>query len=281
MKLTKNLNKYKLSLLIILIIISAFFSGCSKMDSIKVKLGLKNTDFEYIKQSKIEKIVIQNTRDQGYRFVVKDQKAIQELYDILSSAKEVNEKSTLKPDYIFEMHEAHDKIHKFSYIAGLDKKNSGNLYSEDKIYIVSKRIDNDIIQNFWNIRIPKNFTDIYYGSILNTLIEYEKNNNSKGTIGINLDEDIEMCKFILSADLEEFKNQIKSKTKNSFLIEKDNSKADTIVSVKTQGYKRLLYKSVITFYNRKEKSEVKYYVNAEYKNRGWDIQITDKKPKDF
>ena len=198
----KGTNRINRSIILaVILIFSLCFTGCSKLDSMKVKLGLKNNDFEYIKQNKIEKIVIQNTRDQGYRFVVTDKKAIQELYEILSSAKEVKEKSTLKPDYVFEMHEGHNKVHKFNYVAGLDKSNGGNLYSDDKIYIVSKRIDNDIIKNFWNIRIPKDFTDIYYNSILKTLNEYLKDTKSNKSIGINLDEDIDIAKFILSTDL--------------------------------------------------------------------------------
>ncbi|KAJ49856.1 hypothetical protein BD780_003968 [Clostridium tetanomorphum] len=278
----KYTNKISKDVLIITILIcSLFFSGCSKADSLKVKLGLKNNDFEYIKQNKIEKIVIQNTRDQGYRFIVSDKRAIQELYEILSSAKEVKEKSTLKPDYVFEMHEAHDKIHKFNYIAGLDKKNGGNLYSEDKVYIVSKRIDNDIIKSFWNIRIPKDFTDIYYKSILKTLTQYLKDTKITKSIGINLNEDIGTAKFILSTDLEEFKGDIKEKYQNASLAEGDNSSYNVLMTIKTQGYKRLLYKSIITFYNRTEKSEVKYYVKGEYENRGWNIEVSNKKPDDF
>lgn len=278
----KGTNRISRSIILAAILIfSLCFTGCGKLDSMKVKLGLKNNDFEYIKQNKIEKIVIQNTRDQGYRFVVTDKKAIQELYEILSSAKEVKEKSTLKPDYVFEMHEGHDKVHKFNYIAGLDKANGGNLYSDDKIYIVSKRIDNDIIKNFWNIRIPKDFTDIYYNSILKALNEYLKDTKSNKSIGVNLDEDIDIAKFILSTDLEDFKSKLKDKYANANLVKGDNSKYNVLMTVKTQGYKRLLYKSTITFYDRTEKSETKYYVKAEYVNRSWDIGVYKSKPDGF
>ncbi|WP_027623605.1 hypothetical protein [Clostridium lundense] len=278
LKGTRNLKK---KVILVLLAFSLCFTGCGKLDSLKVKFGLKNNDFEYIKQNKIEKIVIQNTRDQGYRFVVTDKRAIQELYEILSSAKEAKEKSTLKPDYVFEMHEAHDKVHKFNYIAGLDKKDAGNLYSEDKIYIVSKRIDNDIIKSFWNIRIPKDFTDIYYNSILKVLNEYSKSVNKNKNIGINLDEDIDISKFILSTDLEDFKSKLKGKYNNASLVEGDNSKYNVVMTVKTQGYKRLLYKSIITFYDRVDKSETKYYVKAEYKSRSWNVEVSNSRPDGF
>nr|WP_315116814.1 hypothetical protein [uncultured Clostridium sp.] len=265
----------------IVLILPILLSGCGRLDSMKVKLGLKNNDFEYIKQNKVDKIVIQNTRDKGYRFIVTDQKAMEELYKILSTAKEVEEKSTLKPDYIFEIHESHDKIHEFKYIAGLDKKNGGNLYSEDKVYIVSKRIDNDIIKSFWNIRVPKDFTDIYYSSIMMVLNEYAKGNKGDKTVGINLDDDIDVSKFILSADLENLKYKLNNKFPGVTLIEDDSTKYDILMTVKTQGYKRTSYKSIVTFYDKVNKKEVKYYTVGEYKNTDWNINISSEKPKDF
>ena len=210
-KRIKN-SKNKRYLFLAMIFIFCFFSsGCSKLNELEVKAGLKNTDFEYIKQGKIEKIVIQSTRDQGFRFIVTDQKAIGELYDILSTAKTASQKSSLEPDYVFEMDEGNNKVHKFSYVAGLDKKDSGNLYSDDKIYIVSTRIDNDIIKSFWTIRKPKDFKEVYYGSIIDTLNQYLKNKDKSKTVGINLKDDVDSAKFILSTDLEDFKSDLKSK----------------------------------------------------------------------
>ncbi|WP_291546737.1 hypothetical protein [Clostridium sp. HMP27] len=276
----KKFFRFK-SMIITLVLVSTLFSGCNTLENMKVKLGLKNTNFEYIKQNKVQKIVIQNTRDQGYRFIVTDKNVIKELYDMLSSAKEVDEKSTLQPDYIFEMHEAHDKVHKFNYVAGLDKKSGGNLYSEDKTYIVSKRIDNDIIKSFWNIRIPKDFTDIYYGSLIETLNSYIKDTKTTKKIGVNLDEDREIAKFILSTDLEDFKNKLNDKNINGELVKANPTEYDVLMTVKTQGYNRLMYKSIITFYNRQEKNTEQYYVVANYENRSWHLNATKDKPSNF
>lgn len=266
---------------ILFIVFSIVFSGCSTLDKLKLSFNMKNNDFEYIKENKINKIIIQNTRDSGYRFIVTDKRAIKDLYDILSKAKEVDEKSELKPDYIFEMHESHDKIHKFQYIVGLDKKNGGNLYGDGKVYIVSKRIDNDIIKSFWDVRIPKDFTNIYYDSILEILDNYLKDNGETSkTIGINLEDDIEVKKFILSKDLEEFKNRLK-KYKGVYLVEEDDSKYDVVMTLKTQGYRRLLYKSSATFHDRIDKNDKKYYLKAEYENRAWHVECSNKKPEKF
>lgn len=275
--------------IIMVLTLSFLFSGCTFVDNMKVKAGLKNVDFDYIKQGRVQKIVIQNTRDRGYRFIVTDKRAIQDLYDILSSAKAVNEKSTLEPDYIFEMYEDHNNVHKFNYVAGLDKKDGGNLYSDDKIYLVSARIDNDIIKSFWNIRRPKDFRTVYYGSIIKTLNEYNKylqTTNSKipGSIGINLKDDVDAAKFILSADLEEFKGNLEDKYKTASLITGDNKdKYDALMTVKTQGYKLTLYKSMIIFNNNLDKSEKKFYVKYENLNGRWEVNIYDdsNKPDDF
>ncbi|MBC2581277.1 hypothetical protein HGI79_13425 [Clostridium sp. DJ247] len=265
----------------IIISFCIFSSGCSSIDNLKVKMNLKNNDFEYIKQKKIQKIVIQSTRDQGFRFIVTDQKAIEELYNILSVAKATNEKSSLEPDYIFEMYEGSNKVHKFNYIAGVDRKDSGNLYSSDKIYIVSKRIDNDIIKSFWTIRKPKDFKNVYYGSITESINQYLKDKDKNKSVGISLKDDVESAKFILSTDLEDFKDDLKSKFKNVNLADKDKENYDIWVTVKTQGYKSILYKSVVTFSDKLEKSEKKYYILDKYENNRWNVKITDSKPDGF
>lgn len=245
--------KRKYIFLLVLLILCFLSSGCSSIDDLEVKMGLKNRDFEYIKQGKIQKIVIQNVRDKGFRFMVTDQNAIKELYDILSTAKIANKKSSLEPDYIFEMDEGNNKIHKFNYVAGLDKTDSGNLYSDNKIYIVSKRIDNDIMENFWTIRKPKDFKEVYYGSISNTLSQYLKDKNKSGSIGVNVKDDVEAAKFILSTDLEDFKSDLNSKFKNVSIEDKDEQNYDINMTIKTQGYKSTLYKAIVVFWDRAEK----------------------------
>ncbi len=275
----------KLVSILLIFMFSISLTGCDRWDALQVKMGWKNQDFEYIKQGKIEKIVIQNTRDKGFRFVVTDQKAIKDLYDILSTAKEVKEKSTLSPDYIFEMQEGPNQVHKFSYIAGSDKKDAGNLYSDDKVYLVSKRIDNDIIKNFDSVKKPKNFETIYYNSILKVVDDYLKSSNKQGkTVGINLKDDVESAKFIMSTDLELFKDKLQDKGRNASITEKDKS-YDLAFTVKTVGYKLTVFKATVTIWDKNEKSEVKYYINDQYLNGSWNTDIfTDKdkeKVRDF
>jgi len=263
------------------VFISISLSGCASIDSAKVSLGLKNTDFEYIKQNKIKKIVIQSTRDPGFRFVVSDQNAISDLYDVLSSAKVVAEKSTLDPDYILEMDEGNGTVHKFEYVAAVGKTGSGNLYSDSKIYTVSKRIDNDIIKNFWNIRKPKNFESIYYNSLKTTIDEYFSDKDKDQSIGVNLIDDVDVAKFLLSADLEDLQDSLKGKYKNSEIVKENKGQYDIFVTIKTQGYKSTLYKAIVTFWDKKDQTEVKYYIFNKYENGGWNVNIAKEKPADF
>jgi hypothetical protein len=278
----------KTLLLLLALFITSIFSGCSKIDDIKVKLGLRNNDFEYIKQNKISKIIIQNTRDKGFRFVVSDKKAISDLYDILSTAKAANEKSTLAPDYTFEMYEGSKVVHKFNYIAGLDKKDAGNFYNDTNTYIVSKRIDNDIIKSFWNIRSPKDFQKIYYESILQSVSKYIKDTKTDKKVGINLNEDIDVAKFILSTDLEDFRSKLGDKVPNADIVQ-ENKEYDIVCTVKTQGYRsyyekgdyRYVYKAIVTFWDKGERTEKKYYILDDYLDTGWDIKISEEKPEKF
>lgn len=272
---------FKTITVLILFFVTFSLSGCNRIEKLKVKFGLKNEDFEYIKENKVKKIIIQNTRDKGFRFIVSDKKVIGELYDIMSSAKEIQKKSNLEPDYVFEMDEGNGKTHKFNYIAGLNKKDEGNLYSKNKVYAVSKRIDNDIIKSFWTIRKPKNFKDVYYSSIIETLKKQGISKNNKSNIGINIQDDIDVAKFILSTDLEEFKSNLKNSFNNIELIKDVNKKYDKVVDIKTEGYKSTRYKALISFNDKKKNTEKKYYIINEYKNGSWDLKIYDEKPEEF
>lgn len=272
----------------LIIFLTPLFYGCDRIDALKVKFGMKNNDFEYIKQGKIKKIVIQNMRDPGFRFVVTDKMAISDLYDILSTAKGVQNKSTLDPDYEFQMEESSNKIYKFSYIAGLDRKDAGNLYSDDKVYVVSKRIDNDIIKSFWNIRKPKDFNKLYYGLIQNQVESYAKDAGKGKTIGINLYNDVEAAKFIFSTDLEDFKTTLASRSINAELMtapmaNEQPKSYDVIMGIRTVGYKTFLYKGEITFTDKQNNSEKKYYITIQDKDKvgSWTTTVDEKKPSDW
>ncbi|OPJ61287.1 hypothetical protein [Clostridium oryzae] len=263
---------------VMLLIMTLLFSGCNRIDKLQVKLGMKNADFEYIKNNMANKIVIQSTRDLGFRFVVTDKSAIKELYSILSSAKKVDRKSSLKADYTFEIHKG-DKVYKFDYIAGLDKHDAGNLFSEDgkKIYIVSRRLDIDIIKNLWNTRKPTEFEKVYYGTILKFFKDYGNVVNKKNkAIGIDISQDVEMQKYLLSIDIDSFKNKLSNVMPEAVLVDNNRTDFDVVVTLKTQGYKPSLYKAILLVDNKKEHSEKKYYVNDVYENGEWTIQISDK-----
>lgn len=284
MKILDKITKKRLNIFIVLniLILVTLLCGCNKLNELEVKAGLKNSDFEYIKQGKVKQVIIQNTRDQGFKFVVTDQSAIKNLYDILSSAKKVSKKSSLAPDYVFEIDEGDNKVYKFSYIAGLDKKDSGNLYSKGKVYIVSNRIDNDIINNFWNTRMPpNNFKSVYYGSIMDTLNKYFSGKDKNQKIGINLKDDIDAQRFILSTEEEEFKSDLSNKFKNASIGNNDEDNYDVWVTIKTEGYKSTLYKMTVTFLDRKSQSEKNYYVQDTYSSGGWSQSISENKPDGF
>lgn len=272
-------KKFKVMCLALMLVFSTTLMGCSSGNSLKVKMGLKNNDFEYIKEGRISKVVIQNNRDKGFTFIITDKSAINDLYGILSKAKKVDQKIKLKPDYTLEFYEGLDKVHKFNYIAGLDKKEAGNLYSDKQIFIVSKRLDDDIMKNFYNIRIPNEFKNVYYSSILNAIKDYRKTIGDDKRIGIDLN-DQEIAKFVLTMDVEEFKDEL---SKNEEIITDDNrNKYDITMDITTEGYKKDKFKCIIKFYDKINKKETKYYFVDEYSLNSWKFNFTkDKMPKDF
>ncbi|MFU0825778.1 MAG: Lipoprotein [Clostridium sp.] len=272
-------KKINVLIMVIVMIVSNFLTGCARVEDLKVKLGMKNKDFEYINEGRISKITIQNKRDKGYTFIITDKDAIKELYDILSKAKEVENKITLEPDYILEFQEGVNKVHKFNYVAGLDKKDLGNLYGDDKIYVVSKRLDDDIMKNFWNIRKPNKFNEVYYTSMLKAIEDYRKTVGKDKKIGIDINDE-EVAKFILTMDIEEFKEKLGNN--EEIITNGDRNKYDITMDIETQGYKTDIYKCIITFYDKETKKETKYYFVNKYELNYWKFNFTkDKKPKNF
>jgi hypothetical protein len=273
-----NSKKY-IILSLVSVLVSLILVSCSITDAIQSKIGNKNKDFEYIKQNKVDKIVIQSTRDTGFRFVVTDKSTISEIYDLLSSAKAVSEKSSLDPDYIFEMQMGKD-IKKFNYVVGIYDKKTGNFYDDKSTYVVPKRLDNDIIQNLSFIRKPREFEHVYYQSIIDVM-KKDKDKIIQGgsNVGVDISEDRDCAQYILSTDLEQFKRDIKAVVPKGELAIKDTDKYDTLISVKNQGYKTTTFKTIVTITSKKDNSQTNYYVDAKYDDfNAWQISVLDKKP---
>ena len=133
------------------------FSGCTAIESIEKKLGLKNDYFDYLNSNDVEQISIQSTRDTGFKFIVTDESAIKEISNLLSKAKISENKSTLDPDYKFEF-DLGDEVKGFYYVVGTDE---GNFYNDENTFSVSKRLDEGIIKNLSFIRKPRDFDYIY------------------------------------------------------------------------------------------------------------------------
>ena len=92
-----KVNKSVIMFMVLIMLVTPL-SGCSVVNDVAVKLNFRNEKFDYIKQNKVDKIIIQNVRDSGFRFIVNDPQAINDIYKILSKGKECSEKSSLDPD---------------------------------------------------------------------------------------------------------------------------------------------------------------------------------------
>lgn len=231
-----------------------------------------------MKQGKVDEIVIQSTRDTGFRFTVNDKKYINDIYDVLSSGKSTDEKTTLAPDYIFEIHSG-SEVKKFNYIARFQDGKQGNFYDAEKEYVMSKKLDNDIIQNLSFIRKPIEFQNVYYESILKVMENNKQLLDTKNLkVGIDILGDIECTKYMLSVDIENFIREAKAIVPTTELMNHNRQDFDIIVSINNYGYKTTTYKSIITIENKKENSQKKVYVDCTYDNT-WVITLNDTMPK--
>ncbi|MGG5463194.1 hypothetical protein [Clostridium sp. B9] len=264
----------KLILVTLIVILGLAIVGCFAQD-IKNKIwGNKNTDFEYIKENKADKIVIQSTRDPGFRFLVKEKMVIDNIYKMLSDAEVVNKKTDLPPDYIFEIHVG-DEVKTFYYVTGVKNSGEGNFYDDNHFYRISKRLDNYLMQNMQVIRKPREFDKIYYDSILKVL-EQDKDDLNKDNlkVGIDILGDRDCTRYMLSTDIEDFQKQMKEIIPNASIMNHNRDDFDIIITVRNYGYTSTMFRTVITIENKVTHSEKKFYVDGEYKN-SWDIKVYD------
>lgn len=254
-------------------------TGCAQIEELRIKYGYKNTDFEFLKNEDLKTIIIQSTRDKGFRFVVRDQATILELYESLSTAKVVDEIISYDSDYIFEFHNLDGDIFYYEYVAGVSEKEKANFYTDENSYLVTDRIDNNLIQNLYSIRKPKYFEDIYYGSFLE-LVQIVREEYPGVTLGVKIDEDLPVLKYQLSKDLETFKGNLK---KEGAILIQDGETADMILDVKTSGFTTIKYKAVVNLVESANFEEKEYYIFGTYENdvTKWETIIGTTKPTGF
>ena len=254
------------------------FSGCTVIESIEKKLGLKNDYFNYLNSNDVEQISIQSTRDPSFKFIVTDESAIKEMSNLLSKAKISENKSTLEPDYKFEF-DLGDEVKEFYYVVGTDE---GNFYNDENIFSVSNRLDEGIIKNLSFIRKPRDFDYIYYQSILDVLQRVGKNGNINNyKVGINIKGDVDCLKYVFSTDLNKFTEKAQQIISNVELVNNNDSDFDVVVTVKNRGYDSTNFKTLITVTNKKENTESKYYVVAVNEFKEWNIDILESKPDNW
>ena len=275
-------KKFIILSILIVTIISSLFSGCTLLDNLAIKANLRNESFDYIKQEKVDQIIIKNFRDSGFRFIVNDPQAINDIYKILKKGKIVSDKSSLDPDYIFEV-QIGDEVKKYKYIVGTDEKGKGNFYNDQESFIVPKTLENTIMQNLSFIRKPRDFQYIYYQSILDILELKKDALSSNSKVGIDISGDTECLKYIFSVELLDFEESIKKILPNAELVKNNSDQFDTIITVKNRGYSTTIFKTLITVDNKKDNSYENYYIQAEYSYKDWNINISEpnEKPRDW
>ena len=277
----KVLKKNRVISTILIVIMATTCVSCDFIDSSLVKLGFRNEDFDYVKNNKVDKIVIQSARDTAFRFIVTDENAIQDIYEILRNGKIKDTKTDLQPDYTFEVYYG-EEVKKYSYVAYLEDSDVGNFYDENKSYYVSKNLDQKILQNLSFIRKTKDFDKIYYNSILEVL-KVEKDNLTGQKVGINLAGDVDCLKYIFAVDLENFKKDIKDVISTASLVENNEENYDTVVKVQNKGYSSKIFKTTVIVDNKKSKVYRTYYVHGNYEHRERNIAVSEpeKKPNDW
>ncbi|MGL4655069.1 MAG: hypothetical protein ACRCWM_04165 [Sarcina sp.] len=280
-----NIRKITFSVILIAIIggvIAFLMNGPSIFDNIAVKIGLRNNYFNYFKQGVVTEVAMQSTRDPGFRIIVTEPSAINDVYKVLSDGKPVSksDKSTLQPDYTVQIFQG-SKVSTYDYVAGQTSGSTGNFYSGDQVFHLSKRLDNQIIQNLSFVEKPRDFTSIYYGSILDVLkADKTQLTTNSPKVAVNVLDDYLCTKFLLSVDMQNFLSEAQEIVPGIQFMNHDRSKFNIIVNVECYGYTSKTFKTIITVNNKINNSEKKYYVQGEY-DGSWNTQIFNSMPQSW
>lgn len=262
-------------LLILILVVS--LSGCQSL----LDLTYQNEDFKWVSPENLAKIVVQSTRDIGFRFVVTDVDTITELRESLAGAMPVEEINTLEPDYIFEFTTYDNEVLKYYYTAGVEGQNSGgNFYTEEsaeKIYLVLHRIDNNLIKNLFALRKPQDFYRGYYGSILEAVSQVRAA-QPDGKLGVMINEDKEMLKFQMSYEILDFNLALNAL--GAYPVWSDRE-TELVMNVRTRGYKTNLYKAVAEVKDTRTKKTQRWYIVSEFKDDVWTTQVSEEAPEGF
>lgn len=267
------MKKLKRSLVIVaIIVISLNLVGCNTIDNLQKKLGLKNEYFEKFKAENISEISIQSVRDPGFKFIVKEPKAIGEMYTLLDKSKDSENKTELSPDYIFEF-KMGDEIQTFNYIVGAHE---GNFYNDTNSFTVSSRLDEGIVKNLSFTRKPRDFELIYYNSILNVLnLKKKEFTDTPHKVGIDIQGDIECLKYVFSTDIESFLKKARKSIPDIELVNNNESDFDIVLTIKNKGYDTTTYRSKLSVNNKKDKIQEDYYIKATNRFKEWNIITSD------
>lgn len=273
--LLKKTTKFLITTSIIILTIT--LASCGVIDNIKSGFKNKNNYFDNVGQ--VEQISIQSIRDKSFKFLVTDEKAIVNMYELLSKAKVSEVKSDLQPDYIFRI-KLGEEVKEYNYVVGAYE---GNFYNDEVSFTVSKRLDEGILQNLSIIRKPRDFEYIYYEPILNVIDNLSNTlDYSNRKVGIDIKGDVDCLKYIFSTDLDGFLQRAKKIAPNIEIIDNNESDFDIVIRIKNRGYSTTEYKSNITVEDKKENMGYYYYVVGENQYKEWNINIytEDNLPKD-
>lgn len=244
-------NRKFIFVILSVLLTTIMLSGCTFVDNMEVKMNLRNEKFDYMKENTVDKIIIQNVRDSGFRFIVSDSQAINDIYTSLAKGKIAKEKTTLNPDYIFEVWMG-DEVKKYDYVVGSNSRGVGNFYDDEYAFSVPKNLENTIMQNLSFIRKPRDFQYIYYQSILK-VAEAKKDSISDLKVGIDISGDTDCLKYVFSNQLEEFKKNLKKILPNSDIVDNNSKDFDVIITVNNRGFSSKIFKTLISVENKIDK----------------------------
>lgn len=247
----------------VFIMIALLFSSCSSGGANK---ELQKAEFN---NKTIDRIVINKSGYPG-RYVIINDNSISNFKNTLVKSSKASVNTKLEPDFTFELYSDIKKVGTFKYLAGINDKDTANLFDENgNMYHVNPSIENLFLKRIMKKDNRANVTE-YYVSFVKLLIDKTKP-ESKSTVVVDISKDYYVTKSLTTMEQKRILDSI-TKTGVSIKFPNEVDKWDYYITINTSSYSDTACTAIATVKD-KNNVDVSYEINGVFKNNKWEYNI--------
>jgi hypothetical protein len=250
-----------------IIILSFVFvlSSCSLPNSPKNSLGSE------LKEA--GKIVFINKKESTLKFTVLDPKVIDQIGDIIGRGRTVSSSPEVEADYDIKFSLPGGRERVFSYWIGASEYGKDANFCDDSgnFYMIPEAMDSYIVNSTRMFNRPKSFTNLYTSVLTKTIELLDKNKEGETVVGIDIESDKKIRKYMSSFEQEKIMSKISSVKGFDVVPLTGSGKYDYSISLLTNIYKPDKAEITVEVLNNKDQTKKTIIFECKYMNDTWAV----------